>query len=255
MTLPNPLFDLTGQKAIVTGGTGAIGGAIAEGLHEAGAELVIQGTTDRVHEAAAAIAGDGPACAGLVADLADRAQRREMFEQAVEHLGGLDILALAHGTIFRASAEDFPTEEWDRILELNLTSVFDLSQMATRRMLPRGRGKIILIASVLSFEGGITVPAYAASKGGLRTLTMALCNDWAARGVNVNGIAPGYIVSRLNAALRADPVRSRQILERIPAGRWGQPEDLKGAAVFLASRASDYVHGEILAVDGGWLAR
>ena len=249
------LFDLSNCKALVTGASGGIGGAIADGLHAAGAQLVVHGTTDAIHAVAARLGRGGPACAGLTADLTDRAQRRGLFEQALESAGGLDILVLAHGVIHRAPAEAYPLAEWDRTLDLNLTSAFELSQLAARHMLPKGRGKLIAVASVVSFQGGFTVPAYAASKGGLRMLIMALCNEWAARGVNVNGIAPGYIATRFNATLREDPVRNRQIVERIPAGRWGTPDDLKGAAVFLASRASDYVHGSILAVDGGWLAR
>jgi 2-deoxy-D-gluconate 3-dehydrogenase len=173
--------------------------------------------------------------------LGDRAQLRGLFERAVAALGGLDILLVAHGIIHRAPSEDFPLEAWDRVLELNLTSCFELSQLAGREMLKQGRGKIILVGSVIGYQGGYTIPAYAASKGGLNGLTMALCNEWASRGVNVNAIA--------------HPVRNRQLLERIPAGRWGNPDELKGATVFLASDASNYVHGSILAVDGGWLAR
>jgi 2-deoxy-D-gluconate 3-dehydrogenase len=248
-------FDLKGQRALVTGGTGSIGRALVEGLHEAGAEVAISGTTDEVHSYASRLSRGGPRAAGLKADLMDRAQVQQLISQAIEALGGLDILVLAHGIIHRQRSEEYPQEQWDRLLELNLTAAFELCQLAGRHMLAQGRGKIIVIGSVVGFQGGYTIPAYAASKGGLTGLTMALCNEWAARGVNVNSIAPGYIVSRLNDTLRLDPVRNRQLLERIPAGRWGQPEELKGALVFLASRASDYVHGTVLAVDGGWLAR
>lgn len=244
------LFDLSGQKALVTGGSGALGRALAEGLIEAGATVAIAGTSDRTQAVAAEIGA-----VALLADLADRDALRRVFAEAVERLGGLDILVACHGEATRHTAEDFPLDEWDRTLEVNLTSVFELCQLAGRHMLARGHGKIITIASALSFSGGITVPAYAASKGGIAQITKALANEWAARGVNVNAIAPGYFDTPLTAGMKNDSVRERQVLERIPAGRWGQPSDLKGAVVFLASRASDYVHGILLPVDGGWLAR
>jgi 2-deoxy-D-gluconate 3-dehydrogenase len=251
----NRQFDLSGQRALVTGGTGSLGRAMAEGLHEAGAAVALHGTTARVTALAEEMGRNGAPVVGAVADLSVRDRVRRLFDEAVAALGGLDILILAHGVVGRVPSEAFPLEEWDRELEINLTACFELSQLAGRRMLAQGRGKVILVGSVVGFQGGYTVPAYAASKGGVLALTMALCNEWAGRGVNVNAIAPGYMNSPLTSALREDAVRSRQILERIPAGRWGEPADLKGAAVFLASRASDYVHGAILAVDGGWLAR
>jgi 2-deoxy-D-gluconate 3-dehydrogenase len=244
------LFDLSGQKALVTGGSGGLGRAAAEGLKQAGAAVALAGASERVAEVAAELG-----CLGLRADLADRAGPRRLFADAVEALGQVDILVAAHGLTTRHKAEEFPLDEWDRTLAVNLTSVFELCQLAGRHMLARGRGKIITIASLLSFSGGITVPAYAASKGGVAQITKALANEWAGRGVNVNAIAPGYFDTPLTTALKNDPARSRQILERIPAGRWGQPADLKGAVVFLASSASDYVHGVVLPVDGGWLAR
>lgn len=249
------LFDLSGRKALVTGGSGALGRALAEALHEAGAEVAIGGISDRAHALAADLGRSGPRAIGLQADLADREARRQMFAEAVERLGGVDILVTAHGIVTQHQAEDYPLDEWDRTLEVNLTSVFDLCQLAGRQMLPTGRGKIVNIASMLSFSGGIKVPAYAASKGGVAQITKALANEWGGRGVNVNAIAPGYFDTPLAAGVKNDPVRYRQVLERLPAGRWGEPADLKGAVVFLASRASDYVHGVILPVDGGWLAR
>ncbi len=244
------MFDLTDCNALVTGGSGALGRAVAEALRDAGAAVAISGASDRVKS----VAGELGVIA-LQADLTDRRQRHGLWQEAVAALGRLDILVAAHGLARRFAAEDYPLAEWDEALEVNLTSVFDLCQQAGRPMLARGRGKIILIASMLSFSGGITVPAYAASKGGLAQITKALANEWASRGVNVNAIAPGYFDTPMTAAIRADRERSRQILERIPAGRWGTPADLQGAAVFLASRASDYVHGIVLPVDGGWLAR
>jgi 2-deoxy-D-gluconate 3-dehydrogenase len=244
------LFDLIGQNALVTGGSGGLGRAIAEGLKEAGAAVAISGASERVADVASELG-----CVGLRADLAQRAELRRLFDDALAALGQLDILVAAHGITTRHKAEDFPIEEWDNTLEVNLTSVFALCQLAGQHMLARGRGKIITIASMLSFSGGVTVPAYAASKGGVAQMTKALANEWAGRGVNVNAIAPGYFDTPLAAGVKNDPVRYRQVLERLPAGRWGQPSDLKGAVVFLASRASDYVHGILLPVDGGWLAR
>jgi len=177
------------------------------------------------------------------------------MEQVFARFGKIDILVNNAGTIRRAPAADSTLEDWNAVLETNLSSVFRLSQLAGRTMLAQGSGKIINIASLLTFQGGVFVPSYAAAKGGVGQLTKALANEWASRGVNVNAIAPGYIETDNTAALRADPVRSRQILERIPAGRWGKPADLAGAAVFLASRASDYLHGHVLVVDGGWMSR
>lgn len=244
------LFDLSGKKALVTGGSRGLGRGIAQGLKEAGAEVVVVARSSRVLDAARE---DGTIA--VQADLGDREQLRRGFAEALERLGTLDILVNGHGIQRRHRAEAFPVEDWDLVIEVNLTSVFLLCRLAAPIMLEKGHGKIINVASVLSFSGGITVPAYAAAKGGIARLTQALANEWAGRGVNVNAIAPGYMATDLNEALRADEVRSRQIMERVPAGRWGTPDDLKGAAVFLASRASNYVHGAIIAVDGGWLSR
>jgi 2-deoxy-D-gluconate 3-dehydrogenase len=176
-------------------------------------------------------------------------------QQTVEHFGTIDILVNNAGIIRRAPAIDYSEEDWKAVIDVNLTSVFRLTQHAGRHMLARGSGKVINIASVLSVQGGILVPSYAAAKGGVGQLTKAFANEWASKGVNVNAIAPGYMATDNTEALRKNPERSRQIMERIPAARWGQPEDLGGAAVYLASRASDYVHGHMLVVDGGWLNR
>jgi 2-deoxy-D-gluconate 3-dehydrogenase len=192
---------------------------------------------------------------GLAGDLADSRTPARLVEEAIAALFGLDILVNNAGTIRRAPAEDTSDEDWDAVLDVNLTSVFRLNRAAGRHMLARGHGKIVNVASLLSFQGGIRVPAYAAAKSGLAALTKALANEWAGRGVNVNALAPGYMRTDNTEALRNDPARNRQILERIPAGRWGEPEDLAGAAVFLASPASDYVHGHVLVVDGGWMGR
>ena len=191
----------------------------------------------------------------MTANLQDRAASDRAIAEAIAAFGQLDILVNNAGTVRRAPAADHGDDDWDLVVEVNLTSVFRLARAAGRHFLAQGRGKIVNIASLLSFQGGITVPGYAAAKGGVAQLTKALANEWAGRGVNVNAIAPGYMVTDNTAALRADPTRYRQILERIPAGRWGDPYDLGGAVVFLSSAASDYVHGHVLTVDGGWMGR
>ena len=222
---------------------------------EAGADVACAGwsrppetTADRVREL-------GRRTVALRGDLRDRKMPQVLVDATVEAFGRVDILINNAGLIRRAPAVDVGGDDWDTVIEVNLSAVFRLCQAAGRHMLAAGHGKIVNIASLLSFQGGITVPAYAASKGGVVQLTKALANEWAARGVNVNAIAPGYIRTDNTAALQADPTRNRQILERIPAGRWGEPSDLTGAAVFLCSRASDYVQGHVLVVDGGWMGR
>jgi 2-deoxy-D-gluconate 3-dehydrogenase len=249
-------FDLTGRKAIVTGGSRGLGLGMAEAMMEAGAEVVLVGSSGTVMDAAQTMQGRGHACHGAVIDLSDPEARIRGFEAALALLDGrLDILINAAGVQRRHRSEDFPAADWREVLEVNLTAVFDLCQMAGRVMLAAGHGKIINIASLLSFFGGITVPAYAASKGGVMQLTRALSNEWAGKGINVNAIAPGYMATEMNSALLADEGRNAEILARIPSGRWGRAEDMKGAAVFLASSASDYVNGTILPVDGGYLGR
>lgn len=250
------LFDLSGKKALVSGGSRGLGRGMAEGLLEAGADVAILGQTELVFQTARDLGEQaGRPVWPLQVDLSDRAGVRQVFEAGLEKLGTLDILVVSHGIQRRYPAEEFPLEAWDEVLEVNLTSVFLLDQLAARVMLPKGKGKIINIASLLSFSGGITVPAYAAAKGGIAQLTKALSNEWAGRGVNVNAIAPGYMDTDMNTALLNDPERNRTISERIPAGRWGQPADMKGLVVFLASDASDYVNGVIIPVDGGWMGR
>ena len=244
------LFDLTGKKALVTGGTRGLGRGMAEGLKTAGAEVAIIGQSGSVSEAAAEMG-----VIGVQADLSDRQKLTAGFEEAVSKLGTLDILVVNHGIQRRHPAEEFPIEDWDAVLEVNLTSMFLLNQLAGRIMLEKGKGKIINVASLLSFIGGITVPAYAAAKGGVSQLTMALSNEWAGRGINVNAIAPGYMDTEMNVALINNPDRNALIMNRIPAGRWGKPQDMAGAAIFLASEASNYINGVLLPVDGGWLGR
>ncbi len=248
-------FRLDGQRALVTGASRGIGAAIAVALAEAGADVACHGNSRAPDETAQRVQSLGRRGLSVRADLASREAPAALAERVLAEFGGIDILINNAGTIKRAPAVDFSEADWDLVLDVNLRSVFRLCQLAGRGMLERGRGKIVNIASLLSFQGGITVPAYAASKGAVAQLTKALANEWAARGVNVNAIAPGYISTDNTAALSADPTRNRQILERIPAGRWGEVADLTGAAVFLASRASDYINGHVLAVDGGWLGR
>jgi 2-deoxy-D-gluconate 3-dehydrogenase len=248
------LFDLSGKVAVVTGANTGIGQGLAIALAEAGADVALVGRTP-AEETAEKVRSAGRRAAIVGADLSTIAPVRDVVERTVAELGGLDILVNNAGIIRRADALEFSEEDWDAVIDTNLKSVFFLCQAAARHMVSQGRGKIINIASMLSFQGGIRVPSYTASKSGVAGLTKLLANEWAAKGINVNAIAPGYIATNNTAALQADETRNRQILERIPAGRWGQPSDLGGAVVFLASDASSYVQGHILAVDGGWLAR
>ena len=250
------LFDLTGKRAIVTGGGRGLGRGMATGLAEAGARVVIIGSSEAVLKTAAELQAQGLEVIGLQGDLSDRARIPETFEKAVELLGGgVDILLNNAGVQRRNPCEDFTLEDWDTVLNVNLNAVFQLCQLAGRRMLAQGGGKIINMASMLSFFGGQTVPAYAASKGAVAQLTKALSNEWAGRNIQVNAIAPGYMATEMNTALIQDEGRNKDILGRIPAGRWGTPEDMKGLAVFLASAASDYVTGAVIPLDGGYLAK
>jgi 2-deoxy-D-gluconate 3-dehydrogenase len=249
-------FRLDGAVALVTGASAGLGAAMAVALAEAGADVAVHGNTRSPSETCARVERIGRRALAVAGDLGDRAVSGRLVNDVIAGLGTLDILVNNAGTIRRAPAETFSDEDWDRVIEVDLTSAFRLARAAGTQMLASGRGgRIVNIASVLSFQGGVTVPAYAAAKGGLAQLTKALANEWAVKGINVNAVAPGYIETDATTALRADPVRHRQILDRIPAGRWGQPDDVAGAVVFLASPAARYVHGHILAVDGGWLGR
>ncbi|MET4130937.1 2-deoxy-D-gluconate 3-dehydrogenase [Porphyrobacter sp. MBR-155] len=247
-------FDLTGKRALVTGANTGIGQAIAVALAQAGADIALAGRSEPA-ETLALIAETGRVGLDLRADLSSIAPVQGLVDQTVAALGGIDILVNNAGIIRRNDLADFTEGDWDAVVDTNLKTLFFLSQAAARAMMAQGSGKIINIASLLSFQGGIRVPSYAAAKSGVAGLTKAMANELAPKGVQVNGIAPGYITTNNTAALQADETRNRQILERIPAGRWGKPEDIAGAAVFLASGAADYVTGHILAVDGGWLAR
>lgn len=247
-------FDLTGKVAIVTGANTGIGQGIAVALARAGADIALVGRSD-ANETAELVQAAGQKSAIIRADLSSIEPCDQVVDEAVEKLGGVDILVNNAGIIRRNDALEFTEDDWDSVMDTNLKSLFFLSQSAARVMVANGGGKIINIASMLTFQGGIRVASYTASKSGVGGLTKLLANEWAAKGINVNAIAPGYIATNNTAALQADEKRNSEILGRIPAGRWGDPEDLGGAAVFLASDAAKYVQGHVLAVDGGWLAR
>lgn len=249
-------FKLHDRIALVTGASTGLGAAIAIALAEAGAHVACHGNTRSPEATCDQITSAGGVAHAITGDLSQPETPKHLVTQTLERFGRIDILINNAGTIRRAPAADYSDEDWAAVIEVNLSSVFRLSRLAGRQMIERGNGgKIVNIASLLSFQGGITVPAYAASKGGVAQLTKALANEWAKHNINVNAIAPGYMRTANTAALQADETRNRQILERIPAGRWGEPDDLAGAAVFLSSSASDYINGHILVVDGGWLSR
>jgi len=248
-------FRLDGRTALVTGASAGLGQAIAIALAEAGAEVACHGNTRAPEGTCDAVTRLGRRAFAVSGDLSDPTTPQKLISQTIEEFGRLDILVNNAGTIRRSPATDYSEADWNTVIQVNLSSVFRLSQLAGRQMIAQGQGKILNIASLLSFQGGITVPAYAASKGGVAQLTKALANEWAAKGINVNAIAPGYMRTDNTAALQRDETRNRQILERIPAARWGEPTDLAGAAVFLCSPASDYVHGHVFVVDGGWMGR
>jgi len=254
--LSSDKFRLDDQIALVTGASTGLGAAIAIALAEAGALVACHGNTRSPEETCDKIRSTVGLAYALTGDLGQPQTAKILIDETLSHFGRLDILVNNAGTIRRAPAVDYSEEDWAAVIEVNLSSVFRLSQLAGKHMIESDRGgKIINIASLLSFQGGINVPAYTASKGGVAQLTKALANEWAKHKINVNAIAPGYMLTTNTAALQADETRNRQILERIPAGRWGEPEDLAGAAVFLSSPASDYVNGHILVVDGGWMGR
>ena len=248
-------FKLEGKVALVTGASAGLGQAIAIALAEAGADVVCHGNTRPADTTLEAVSRLGRQTLAVAGDLAKKETPGDLIEATLKTFSRIDILVNNAGTIRRSPAVDYSQEDWTTVIEVNLSAVFRLSQLAGRSMLEQGSGKIVNIASLLSFQGGITVPAYAASKGGVAQLTKALANEWAGKGINVNAIAPGYMRTDNTKALQQDETRNRQILERIPAARWGDPADLAGAAVFLASSASDYVNGHVLVVDGGWMGR
>lgn len=249
-------FKLAGKTAIVTGGAGDLGTAIAVALAQAGARVVIVDSNDRGLSLAVELQDRGLSVSALLCDVRDRMQIRESFTQALKTLeGSIDILVNCAGVQRRHSSELFPEQDWDEVIQVNLDATFFFSQLAARIMIEKGSGKIINIASVMSFFGGITIPAYAASKGGVAQLTKALSNDWAPKGICVNAIAPGYMDTQMNVALTPSSPRYSEILARIPAGRWGHADEISGLAVFLASPASDYISGTVIPVDGGYSGR
>ncbi|WP_188006690.1 SDR family oxidoreductase [Sporosarcina sp. ANT_H38] len=248
-------FSLEGKVAAITGATRGIGRSMALALAEAGADIaLLQRNLDQV-DVKQAIEGMGRKCVIIPCNLEDVNQVKDAIPSVVMHFGKIDILVNNAGIQRRSPAVDFSEMDWDDVINVNLKSVWLLCQQAGKYMVPNKSGKIINLASLLSFQGGLTVPAYAAAKGGVAQLTKALSNEWAQHHVNVNAIVPGYIATDMNEALIQDETRNRQILERIPSGRWGSPDDFNGAVVYLASDASNYVNGHLLAVDGGWLGR
>jgi 2-dehydro-3-deoxy-D-gluconate 5-dehydrogenase len=252
----NALFDLSGRTAVVTGARRGIGRAISGALASAGADIVgVSASLEPRSDVEADVEAQGCSFAGYRCDLSDRAQVYDLAGRLHDEVGPVDILVNNAGTIGRVPAADHPDDLWDRVLEVNLTAQFVLTRELGRAMLERGTGKVVFVASLLTFQGGINIPSYTASKSGIGGLTKALANEWASRGVNVNAVAPGYVRTDNTQALRDDPDRYSQILGRIPAGRWAEPEDIAGAVLFLCSPAADYVHGIVLPVDGGWLGR
>jgi 2-dehydro-3-deoxy-D-gluconate 5-dehydrogenase len=249
-------FRLDGRLALVTGCRRGIGKAMAEALAEAGASIIgVSRSLEAGSEVERAVTALGREFHPYACDFANRASVLDFLQRVQAEFPVIDILVNNAGTILRKPAAEHPDEYWDEVIETNLSAQFLISREIGKRMVERGSGKIIFTASLLSFQGGITVPGYAASKGGIATLTKALANEWAGKGVQVNAIAPGYVRTDNTEALRADPARSQAILSRIPAGRWGEPEDFKGPVVFLASQTSNYVNGDVLLVDGGWMGR
>ena len=249
-------FRLDGKDALVTGSDKGLGAGIARALAQAGANVAFHSRGMAPQALMDEVQSLGRKTCFVAGDLSDSIACSRLIDETIRGLGSIEILVNNAGTIRRAPAAEHSPEDWDHVIAVNLTAVFHLSRLAGAHMLKSGRGgKIVNIASLLSFQGGITVPSYAAAKGGVAQLTKALANEWASKGINVNAIAPGYMVTDNTEALRNDPQRSKQIMDRIPASRWGEPADLAGAAVFLCSPASDYVHGQVLAVDGGWLGR
>ncbi|HET7626790.1 MAG TPA: 2-dehydro-3-deoxy-D-gluconate 5-dehydrogenase KduD [Bacillales bacterium] len=249
------LFNLEGKVAVVTGGNRGLGKGISLGLARAGADIAIVQRSEQESDTVAEIEKLGKKCVTIRFDLTNASQVKTIVDETIHHFGKLDILVNNAGVQRRAPAVEFSEQYWDDVMNVNAKTVFFLCQAAGKAMLKQGKGKIVNLASLLSFQGGLTVPAYAASKGAVAQFTKSLSNEWAKHGVNVNAIAPGYMATDMNTALMEDETRNRQILERIPAGRWGKPEDVAGAALFLASEASNYIHGETIVVDGGWMGR
>ncbi|SEN37783.1 2-deoxy-D-gluconate 3-dehydrogenase [Mesobacillus persicus] len=249
------LFNLEGNVALVTGGNRGLGGAMAYGLAEAGADIAIVQRSSEETEVVERIRSLGRKCEVFSFDLSETSKIKDLVAAVVDQFGKIDILVNNAGVQKRSPAVEFSEEDWDFVNDVNSKAVFFLCQQVGKRMIEQGKGKIINLASLLSFQGGITVPAYAASKGAVAQFTKSLSNEWASKNINVNAIAPGYMATDMNTALLNNETRNRQILERIPAGRWGQPDDMVGAVIFLASNASNYINGETITIDGGWMGR
>ncbi len=248
-------FNLNDKVAIVTGASRGLGAGMAVGLAEAGADLVVVASSARLQETVEKIEALGRRCLGVQVDLIDTKVIPSIIDATLKEYGRLDILVNCAGIIRRAPAIEFSEKDWDDVIQINQKATFFLCQAAAREMVKQKKGKIVNVASVLAFQGGIIVPSYTASKSAVAGLTKALANEWAALGINVNAIAPGYMATEMTEALQKNAERAPSILARIPSGRWGSPEDMKGAVVFLASDASEYVQGQVLAIDGGWLGR
>jgi 2-deoxy-D-gluconate 3-dehydrogenase len=248
-------FNLTGRVAIVTGASRGLGAGMAIGLAEAGGDLVVVASSARLQETVEKIKALGRRCIGVQADLIDTKVIPGIIEATLKEYGRLDILINCAGIIRRAPAIEFSEKDWDDVIQINQKAVFFLCQAAAREMVKQKKGRIVNVASLLSFQGGIIVPSYTASKSAVAGITKALANEWAPLGINVNAIAPGYMATEMTEALQKNAERAPAILARIPAGRWGAPEDMKGLAVLLASDAAEYIQGQVIAVDGGWLGR
>lgn len=249
------MFDISGKRVVITGGTGGIGAGLVSGFLDAGAQVVVSARSPETVTNSLELPVTNTDFSIFSADLMSDESITDFINRANKKLGGIDVLIQAHGNVFPGPAKDMTLETWHEQLQVNLTATFRLAQAVAPQMLERKRGKIINIASMLTFQGGLNASGYAAAKGGVGQLTKALSNEWAPHGVNVNAIAPGYIKTKLNKHIWTDPVRHDQVLARLTSGRWGEPSDLVGPALFLASPASDYLHGVILPVDGGWLSR
>ena len=255
MTAIDHLFDVSGKRVVITGGTGGIGAGLVSGFLEAGADVVVSARNEESATKAREQRSKDSRVTFIEADLMSDESIHQFITLAREKLSGIDVLVQAHGNVFPGPATDMTLEVWNQQIQVNLTATFRLAQAVAPEMIERKRGKIINIASMLTFQGGLNASGYAAAKGGVGQITKALSNEWAPHGVNVNAIAPGYIKTKLNKHIWSDPVRHDQVLSRLTSGRWGAPEDLVGPALFLSSAASDYLHGVILPVDGGWLSR
>lgn len=251
----NQMFEVTGKRAVVTGAAQGLARGMAEGFLEAGCRVVLMDISDKLYTTVKEFCDQGYEAYAVKGDLSKREDIFRMWDEAMKLLGGIDILVPAAGIQRRYPSEEFPLEEWDLVLNINLDAVFIMNQLAGKEMVKQGSGKIINIASMVSFFGGVTVPAYTAAKGGVAQLTKALANDWASKGVNVNALAPGYMATDMNTGIFENESRYTEISNRIPAKKWGTPDDMKGPALFLASAASDYLNGAILPVDGGYLIR